>query len=69
MIESLGDITLKDGEKVEASVVFGPDLDWAQRIGPLLQHKGDPWNWQVAQVLERELDLELPLAATARRVF
>ena len=58
MVESLGLITLKNGEEVEASVVIGPDLDWAPRIGPLLQHKGDPWNWQVAQVLERELDLE-----------
>ncbi len=58
MIESLGNITLKNGEEVEASVIVGPDLDWAPRIGPLLQHKGDPWNWQVAQVLERDLDLE-----------
>ncbi len=58
MIKSLGAITLKNGEQVEASVVKGPDTDWAPRIGPLLQHKGEPWNWQVAQVLERELDLE-----------
>jgi GNAT superfamily N-acetyltransferase len=57
MIERLGNITLKNGEQVEASVVKGPDTDWAPRIGPLLQHKGDPWNWQVAQVLERDLEL------------
>ncbi len=58
MIELLDLITLKDGEQVEASVVKGPEPDWAPRIGPMLQHKGEPWNWQVAQVLERDLDLE-----------
>ena len=58
MIESLGPITLKNGEQVEASVVKGPDTAWAPHVGPLLLHKGEPWNWQVAQVLERHLDLE-----------
>ena len=42
MIESLGNVILKNGEEVEASVVIGPDLDWAPRIGPLLQHKMIP---------------------------
>lgn len=58
MMESLGTVALRDDELVEASVVRGPDTKWAPRIGPLLQHKGEPWNWQVAQVLERNLDLE-----------
>lgn len=58
MYERLDNITLRGGERVEAGVVAGPDAEWASRIRPLLQHKGDPWNWQVAQFLERDLDVE-----------
>lgn len=58
MYQRLGVVKLKSGEAVEAGVVRGPDPDWAQRLVKLLWHKGDPWNWQNAQVLERDLGLE-----------
>ncbi len=58
MYQFLANITLKSGETVEAGVIKGPDLVWAARLEGLLQHKGDPWNWQTAQVLERELGLD-----------
>ncbi len=58
MYQRLGVVKLKSGEEVEAGVVRGPDLDWAQRLEALLWHKGDPWNWQNAQVLERDLGLD-----------
>ena len=51
MYQSLGKVTLKTGESVEAGVVKGPDLDWAERVEKLLYHKGDPWNWQNSQIL------------------
>jgi len=58
MYQKLADVTLKDGEQVEAGVIQGPDADWADRLEKLLWHKGDPWNWQNAQVLERNLGLD-----------
>jgi Acetyltransferase (GNAT) domain len=58
MYQKLDTITLKNGEQVEAGVVRGPDQEWAQRLVTLLWHKGDPWNWQNAQVLERDLGLD-----------
>jgi hypothetical protein len=58
MYQRLGMVKLKSGETVEAGVVRGPDLVWAQRLMELLWHKGDPWNWQNAQVLERDLGLD-----------
>ncbi|MCX6045843.1 MAG: hypothetical protein NT075_12080 [Chloroflexi bacterium] len=58
MYQQLGSIKLKSGEEVEAGVVRGPDLDWAQRLVELLWHKGDPWNWQNAQLLERDSGLD-----------
>ncbi|MBT6147039.1 MAG: hypothetical protein HOH74_16510, partial [Gemmatimonadetes bacterium] len=46
MYESLAEVTLKDGERVEAGVVVCPDAEWAERIEALLGHKGDVWRWQ-----------------------
>lgn len=57
MYQSLGNISLKSGEQVEAGVVRGPDSAWTERLVGLLAHKGDPWNWQNAQVLEQDLGL------------
>lgn len=57
MYQKLDTVTLRSGESVEAGVVTGPDPAWAARLVKLLWHKGDPWNWQNAQVLERELGL------------
>ena len=58
MYQKLGVVKLKSGEAVEAGIVRGPDPSWAQRLVKLLWHKGDPWNWQNAQVLERDLGLD-----------
>ncbi|MCB0085234.1 MAG: hypothetical protein KDE47_30045, partial [Caldilineaceae bacterium] len=59
MYESLGTVTLKSGETVEAGVVKGPDPTWATQLETLLWHKGDPWNWQNARCLERALAVEV----------
>lgn len=59
MYQKLDTVTLRSGESVEAGVVIGPDPVWAERLVKLLWHKGDPWNWQNAQVLERELGIDV----------
>ena len=46
--------TLKSAEKAEIIRIVGPDPEWSERIRPLLAHKGDPWNWQIAQTLQNE---------------
>ncbi len=58
MYQQLGTIKLKSGEEVEAGVIRGPDLTWAPRMLDLLSHKGDPWNWQNAQILQRDLGID-----------
>lgn len=58
MITPVDDVTLKSGEVVQAAIIQGPEPEWAQRMVALLSHKGDPWNWQNAAVLERTLDLD-----------
>lgn len=58
MYAALGTVTLRSGEVVEAGMIHGPDLEWAGRLEKLLWHKGDPWNWQNAQFLERALPIE-----------
>ena len=58
MFKGLGEITLKTGEAVQAGVVVAPDQDWADRVIGLLSHKGDPWNWQNAQVLGADRRIE-----------
>lgn len=35
----------------------GPDFLFGKKLTAFLQHKGDPWNWQNAQVLTRELSI------------
>ncbi|MBX3010331.1 MAG: GNAT family N-acetyltransferase [Caldilineaceae bacterium] len=59
MYQKLDVVTLRSGEQVEVGVVQGPDSAWAERLVKLLWHKGDPWNWQNAQVLERDLGLDV----------
>lgn len=56
--EQLGTVTLKDGEHVEAGVVIGPDLDWADRVEELLGHKGPSWRWGNSMALREALPLE-----------
>lgn len=59
MYQSLGQVTLRTGEVVEAGMIQGPDAEWATKLTKLLWHKGDPWNWQNAQCLERELPVDV----------
>lgn len=61
MYESLGQVTLKTGERVEAGVVHGPDAEWAPRVSTLLGHKTPPWDWQNTQCLTRD-DLGLDIS-------
>ncbi|MEZ4512240.1 MAG: hypothetical protein R3C62_10210 [Chloroflexota bacterium] len=59
MYHELGSVQLRDGERVAAAVVTGPDGEWAARLEGLLQHKGEPWNWQNSAVLRQSLGLEV----------
>jgi len=58
MVEPLGDITLKSGERVQAAAVRGPDEDWRPPIARLLRHKGDPWVWQNTELLTHATGVE-----------
>jgi GNAT superfamily N-acetyltransferase len=58
MYKELGQVTLKTGEQVDAGVIIGPDLEWAERIEELLAHKGGVWNWQNSQALRSDLGIE-----------
>ena len=58
MYQKLGTVTLRSGETVEAGVVKGPEPAWAERLVKLLWHKGDPWNWQNARLLEADQGLD-----------
>lgn len=59
MYQSLGQVALKSGERAEAGVVIGPDVDWADRVGDLLSHKGDIWNWQNAECLRSDPGIDI----------
>ena len=59
MYQKLGTVTLRSGETVEAGVVKGPEPAWAERLVKLLWHKGDPWNWQNARLLEADQGLDV----------
>ena len=59
MYHQLDRITLKSGEVVQAGVVQGPDLDWAERVETLLSHKGSSWRWGNEQVLRTETGLDV----------
>lgn len=50
----LGTQQLRSGEAVTLARIDGPDLEWAARVGELLGHKGEPWNWQNTELLIRE---------------
>ena len=67
MYQHLNRITLKSGEVVQAGVVQGPDLDWAERVETLLGHKGPSWRWGNEQVLRtRDRPRRLLLFAAPR---
>lgn len=58
MIVSLHEARLLTGETVAAAVVRAPDEAWADRIEPMLRHKGELWRWQNSEVLRQETGLE-----------
>jgi len=58
MYTSLGEVTLKSGEVVEAGVVTGPDSHWRERVQHLLRHKGEPWDWQNFELLTHDVGVE-----------
>lgn len=58
MYQKIEVIPLKTGEKVEAGIVKGPDLEWAERLDPFLSHKGEPWTWQIAELFNAWRDIE-----------
>jgi hypothetical protein len=51
-------VTLRSGEQVSATTVRAPDSEWASRLEVMLQHKGDPWNWQNSELLRCNVGLE-----------
>ena len=59
MYRAIEEVTLKDGSKVEAGVVVGPDLDWADRVEELLGHKGEIWRWGNERVLRNDLGVDV----------
>lgn len=58
MLYPLDNVKLRTGETVSAAIVRAPDAAWAERIERMLQHKGDPWNWQNSELLRRPTGLE-----------
>jgi hypothetical protein len=57
MIVSSQAVRLKNGAEATASVVRAPDPAWAGRIEAMLGHKGDPWDWQNAEIARKNLGL------------
>jgi hypothetical protein len=58
MYQTLGHVTLKSGEWVEAGLITCPDLEWAERILALLGHKDYLTTWQNQVVLTQALDIQ-----------
>jgi hypothetical protein len=58
MYQTLGHVTLRTGEPVEAGVITCPDADWTERILKLLDHKDRLTTWQNKTVLTQTLDIE-----------
>ena len=56
MYTRLGEAGLKTGERLEIGVVECPDPAWADRIVPLLGHKGEPWAHHIQAALHEPLD-------------
>jgi hypothetical protein len=57
MYTRLGEAGLKTGERMEIGVVECPDPAWADRIVPLLGHKGEPWAHHIEAALHEPLDV------------
>lgn len=59
MYKSLGQVTLKGGDVVEAGIVVCPDEEWAERIEALLGHKGEIWRWQNQRCARGDLGMDV----------
>jgi len=59
MFRELGSVTLKNGDRVEAGVVVGPDQDWADRVEGLLSHKGEIWRWGNEMCLRHDIGIDV----------
>jgi GNAT superfamily N-acetyltransferase len=51
-------VTLKNGDRVEAGLVTGPDSVWSERIEELLNHKGETWRWGNEMALRHDLGID-----------
>ncbi len=58
MVESIGPVRLRNGATASLAVVHGPDEAWAERLEPMLAHKGEPWTWQIHELLRRPSGLD-----------
>ncbi len=58
MLEPLGEVLLKSGERVQAAAIRGPDDVWRAQINRLLGHKGDIWRWQNTELLLYDTGIE-----------
>ncbi len=58
MLQALGEVELKNGERVQAGVLRGPCPSWQERISQLLGHKGGLWNEHIKRSLLEDLELE-----------
>lgn len=54
MYHDLGTQELRSGVAATLARIDGPESAWAGRLGGLLGHKGEPWNWQNTELLTRE---------------
>ncbi|MCD6361351.1 MAG: GNAT family N-acetyltransferase [Armatimonadetes bacterium] len=55
MEQKLAEVTLKSGEPMSVIKVTAPAPEWQERILPFLQHKGDPWLWQMKSAIAEGL--------------
>lgn len=55
MEQKLSEVTLKSGEPMNVIKVSAPAPAWQDRILPFLQHKGDPWLWQMKNAIAEGL--------------
>lgn len=51
MEQKLAEVILKSGEPMSIFKVTAPAPQWEERILPFLQHKGDPWLWQMKSAI------------------
>lgn len=58
VIEYQSHVTLKSGEVVDLSIIYGADATWLEPIEHLFAHKGEPWSWQNHQFLTGKVDFD-----------